>query len=206
MKRFSSQNGFTLIELLIVIFLVAVLTTTAIRSYVNSTDTFKFLSSYKQVMASIKSTRSYAITNEETNGKIPKRYGVKIEAQKVTVFADDGTNSFVFDAGQGTPVIGADTIITPKTYDFADAPYTIEAFDSNKGTLALPIVLFYETGKADLTTKYNTLAPGGNLTLEKSDHKFLYLKFSETAGELLKYIVIFQISGLPEEYEEISQL
>ncbi len=204
MKKIVQKKGFTMVELLIVIFLVAILAVTASSSYFNSTKNFQFLEGSKKIMSAIKAGRSYAITNQETNGKVPERYGIKIESQKTTLFADDGTTDFAFDLGAGDPAQGADSLIETKVYDFNGTPYQIEAFDSGNNALTMPIILFYESGSSDLTTKYDI--DGANSTLSKSVDKFLYLKYLETGTDRVRYIVVFQISGLPEEYEDINSL
>lgn len=206
MKK-TNNKGFTLIELLIVIFLVSVLTVTAVSSYIKSTDTFEFLNSYKNVVSSIKAARSYAITNKENNGQVPKRYGVRIQGKVVTVFADTGDTDFVYEApctdcdpqpGDPKP----DTIITTKQYDFSQTSYFLTAFDSKDVNLQLPIVLFYESDNATLTIKTNAGDGGANETLAKNEHKFAYLIFNDPESTQKKYLVVFQISGLPEEYEK----
>lgn len=193
----NSPRGFTLVELLVVVLLVATLATIAISSYINSTDTFSFLSEYKNVMSSLRTARSYAITNKDTGGEVPERYGVFMATGGVTAFADSGANDFVFDFG-GDPSSN-DAVI--KNYSFAD--YAIQAQNSavTHDDITMPVTIFYEIGSGELT-----IFDGDATIIDKNAEKYIALRFYETAGDLEKYVVMFQVSGLPEEFNDLSTL
>ncbi|MDA1060656.1 MAG: type II secretion system protein, partial [bacterium] len=98
MPHFSKdKKGFTLVEILIVIMIFGIMASMAVSTYMNATGSFTFLSGYKTIMSSVRTARSYAITNREEGGELPERYGVFFEANKVTLFADLGETPFVFD-------------------------------------------------------------------------------------------------------------
>lgn len=204
MKRlFKKNSGFTLVEILLVLVMVGILATVAIRSYMNSTDTFNFLSQYKNIFSTIRTARSYAITNKDTNGSVPKRYGVKIESNSVTLFADQARD-YYFDpvvAGQNPPP--ADIVIATKTFNLQDTPYNLSARDGSNQPLTMPVLLFYEKGSAEFSARYTS--GNTNPLLAKNDHRYLSIQLSEDGDDLSKYIVIFQVSGLAEEYDQLDQ-
>lgn len=172
-----NKKGFTLVEVLLITFLIGLLGVAAISAYIGSTKTFSFLSNYKNVMSSIRTARSYAITSKD--GDTVDRYGVKIGEQTVTLFADVGMTFFQFDRG--------DREI--KNYNFGDT-YVIESQD-----VVLPLYLFYETGNGELYSYHDN----GEF-LSKTNTKHIGLRFSATDEDLERFIVIFQVSGLAEEF------
>lgn len=174
-----NKKGFTLIEVLLIIFLVGLLGVAAVSAYIGSTKTFNFLSNYKNVMSSIRTARSYAITNKD--GDTVDRYGVKIEEQTVTLFADVGETFFKLD--------GEDKEI--RKYNF-EGTYVIKATQEE---IDLPVYLFYETGSGELYSYHNDV-----IFLPKTVTKHIDLKFSDPDEDLERYIVIFQVSGLAEEF------
>lgn len=205
----NSQKGFTLVELLVVVFLVATLATIAISSYVNSTDTFSFLSEYKNVISAVRTARSYAITNKETSNQVPERYGIEIRTNRATAFADTGANDFRFDSG-GTAASN-DAVI--KRYNLTD--YRMQVLDSSAAhnlITPIPITIFYETGTGELTI-FDGATPRN--IIDKNDQKYIAICFYEkvvsgstcknTTG-LKKYIIMFQVSGLPEEFNNLNEL
>ena len=204
MKKLQhKKQGFTLVEILLVVFMVSILAIVAIRSYINSTDTFNFLSQYKNVFSSIRMARSYAITNKDLNGVVPSSYGVKIEAKAVTLFADNGGRPYQFDAVNPAPgAPAADTVIATKTYSLQNTPYVLSATGGSDQPLALPVLLFYDKSSAEFSARYGV----DNTILQKASDRYLALKLSGPNNDPLKYIVIFQVSGLAEEYDQIAEL
>ena len=199
-KNSLTKNGFTLAELLIVILLIGILATAAMTSYMNSTKTFEFISASKNVSASIKTAYSYALAKKTVNDATPKRYGVLIESNKITVFADTGKTEFVFDPESKS---GEDDDTVIKEYDFSSTAYTMSVFGSSEkpdAALILPIALFYETGSGTLTVKEDTGTDTNktNALISKKDYKFIVIKFADNVS-LKKYVYIIQVSGLPEE-------
>ena len=197
-KNSLTKNGFTLAELLIVILLIGILATAAMTSYMNSTKTFEFISASKNVSASIKTAYSYALAKKTVNDATPDRYGVLIESNKITVFADTGKTEFVFDPENGSDE-NKDTVI--KEYDFSSTDYTMSVFGSiDTAALILPVTLFYETDSGTLTIKEDTGTDTNktNALISKKDYKFIVIKFADNVS-LKKYVYIIQVSGLPEE-------
>lgn len=178
-----NKKGFTLIEVLLIILLIGMLGVTALSTYFNTSDTFKFLSEYKTVVSMLREVRANAISSKDS--ETIDRYGIKIEQNKITVFAD------------------ADT---PFTYDLADG--SIKDFTINdqyaitflNEGLSLPVYLYYENGSGNLSAYHGA----GNLLLSKSDTKRLDFKFSDN-GELQKFISVFQVTGIAEEFKEQPQ-
>lgn len=208
-----SKKGFTLIELLLVVFLIAILTTVAISSYMNSADTFKFLSGYKQVMSAVRTARSYAVSNKQQSVATPKYYGVCIAADRALVFADSGDKELKLDvapdqlANVGScnlgdaPVPGAnyDSIISEKNFNFSGGDYAMEAkYKDGLTDIQTPIFLFYETGKGTLS-----IFDSSNAIISKSDNEFISIRFYELNGDAEKFIKISQVSGLAEELNEL---
>lgn len=198
-----NHKGFTLIELLIVVFLVAVLGTVALSTYTNSTGTFNFLASYKNVMSVIKNARSFAITHRQNANLVPDNYGVNITAKQITLFADVGAKPFVFEPPAGAAGVKYDSIITQ--YDFANTEYQIKIWDSSKiMRLGFPVALYYNKSDGDLNIRQKGSTT--NDIVAKTDHKFIVLEFYKLNSTTKKYIVIFQVSGLPEDYKDLSTI
>ena len=197
------KSGFTLVEILIVVLVIGILATAAIRSYINPSGTFNFLASYKNVFSTINTARSYAVANEKYNDAEAERYGVKVESKGITLFADNGAQAFQFDPQPAEPNgPKADTTITAKVFNFQNTPYNLEAFDSNNNLLEFPILLFYKKGSGEFSAYYGR----NNTVLTKSAHRYLSIKLSQNESNVIKHIVIFQISGLPEEYANLNSL
>lgn len=223
----KSRGGFTLVEILLVIFVIALISTAAISNYISSTGTFNFLSKYKQIMSVIRTARSFALTNKEVaNPKageaaiLPERYGVYISGKEVFLFADVGDKAMFYDkneddidaAGQSTNCNNVstggddkyDVIIADKCFNFGESEYLIKAADSNNGALGLPVVLFYKTGTADLEIRQNASDQAENEVVAGADHKCISFELSQIDDDLKKYIVVFQVSGLAEEYDTLT--
>ncbi len=202
-RSFKNKKGFTLVELLIVIFLVSVLAVVALSTYTNSTGTFNFLASYKNVMSVIKNARSFAITSKQTDGIVPDNFGVNVTAKKIILFADVGAKPFLFEPPAGVAGVAYDKIIT--TYDFANTDYQIKVLDSTKvAELAMPVVLYYNKSNANLNVRQKGSTT--NDIVPKTTNKFIVLEFSKINTTTKKYIVIFQVSGLPEDYKNLNAI
>ena len=194
----KNKIGFTLAELLIVILLLGILSVSAITSYMNSTKTFEFLSSYKNVKAAITTAYTYSLAKKNVNETAPDRYSVLIEEKKLTVFADTGKTKFIFDTGNGNDT---DNDKVLKEYDFSSTDYTMSVFGSSEGSFfLLPVALFYETCSGTLTIKEDTgtAVNKTNAIISKKDEKFINIKFTDGVS-LTKYVYVMQVSGLPEE-------
>lgn len=214
--------GFTLVEMLLVVFLIAVLATTAITSYMNSTDTFRFLQGYKQVMSTLRTARSYAVTNKWRGDDAPKHYGVCLSQDWAIVFADISKKEMIFEidpivfnklsengkikvCGFGAvveqPGKKYDEILLEKNFRFDDKGYLLKALDAKPAPaeITMPLWLFYASGSGDLT-----ILDGGGVKIEKDVNKYINLEFSEKDGDAKKYIRLLQISGLAEEMDKLN--
>lgn len=213
-----SKKGFSLVEILIVVMIIGILSVAAITTYLRSTDNFRFLANLKNVISLVRNARSNAITNKEivliasggqTTSMVPNAYGVAILApaanttiMNLYLFADSGPQNFVFEQN-------ADQIIQGFSFDVSSI--SLLGFDSSLNTpLAMPLVFFYKTGSGEFTAMEN-----GTQLISKSAHKFFALQHckapcsppnSTNPSTLEKYIVIFQVSGLPEEFDNVRGL
>jgi len=195
-----------------VLFVLSLLSAMALSSYVNSTDELNFISSFKELHANLRKARSFAITNKQINGQVPHAYGVAITSNRLYLFADVGDLDFVFEADPADPKA---SIVPPNRFvGTADAPPYDVVLDSTfydttneysiTVALNLPVLIFYESGTGDLLVLENA-----SDVVDKNLHKFIALRLCEfgcSANSLMRYVVLFQVSGLPEEFIDISSL
>ncbi|PJC39194.1 hypothetical protein CO044_01020 [Candidatus Peregrinibacteria bacterium CG_4_9_14_0_2_um_filter_38_9] len=194
--------GFTLIEILLVIALLGILSVAALSSYMQATRTFAFVSAYKGVISILREPRAYAVAGQTVNGVPVQRFGVKIlpeEGNDFTVFADNGTIPFKLDNG--------DTVYTKKDIDALSGdpskPYVLKKDGTvpamSDENILFPIYLFYETGTGNLAVyaKKNSA-----LTLISAvDMRYLAFNFLQDKTDFLKYITVFQTSGIAEGFD-----
>lgn len=188
LPSFKNKKGFTLIEIMIVILVMGILAVAAITSYVNSTDTFSFISGYKQVIASLRTARSYALTNKETNGVIPDRYVVEINTDSVKTYADTGAIPLKYDTGE----------FIIKNYTLSNYTLTPQYARTHTSITFLPVFISYQTRTGEVTIMDND----GDI-IDKGENKYISILMNE-GTEREKYIVLFQVSGLPEEFDNIT--
>ena len=207
------NKGFTLIEILLVVFLIGVLATVAIKSYIDSTSTFKFLSGYGQVVSSLRTARSDALSNTQQNGAPVERYGVCIANDAVVTFADVGQKDLKLDLLQANAadiallhgcgplnpgdLSGAqDTLLREKTANIGAQGYAMTVFDHKDSPLltSMPILIFYESGSGNLTA-FNS----AGTVIAKDTVPYLNIRFFQNSGSLERYIRVYQVSGLAEE-------
>jgi prepilin-type N-terminal cleavage/methylation domain-containing protein len=194
--------GFTLIEILLVITVIGILSVAALSSYMNSTRTFAFVSAYKDIVAILREPRAYAVSSQTVDGVQVQRFGVKIspgDGNDFTVFADDGGTPFELDATDTTSPYSKKDIDT-LSGDLG-RPYSFE----KDGTVTLmdgikfPIYLFYETGTGNLAVyakKDSTVVP-----IPASEMRYLSFIFWQKDTSFLKYITVFQTSGIAEGFD-----
>lgn len=190
MRNFPSLKGFTLIEVLLITVLLAILGLAALSAFTDSSETFTFLENYKNITASLRSTRVSAITNKIEDAE---RYGVLIQ-QKTIVgtdenlielisFADTGTTSFAKDDD--------DEIMPSDSYTIT-GKYDIKLANDTKNSL--PLLIFYHAGGEKMTViSAEDILPSESAPL-------VVLQFVDNEKDHEKYVGIFQVSGLIEEF------
>lgn len=211
--KIKNKKGFTLIELMISTLLISMLAIVAISSYFNSTATFSFLGTYKNIVSDLRMARSFAINNKTIANIQSERYGVCVTANSIIIFADKGNKPLVYEPVPGTLACphspasdgNDDTII--KTYTFG-AQYTLSAYatrslleQANPMAMPLGVVFFYDKSSGNFTLTQNN----SEVIPKSAQNKYVILKLSE-GTKRTKYIVIFQVSGLPEEYDNLTNL
>lgn len=194
MPILKNKSGFTLVELLIVVSMLAIVSFAIAASIIDSNKNLSFNSAYSSTLSTLRSARSFAVTNKQVDGSTIERLGVEIASDHVTLFDDNGTGAYELD--------GDDTIIDLQTADcdqsgqtlcFSD--YSIE-IDAESG-LTLPVYLFYETGSAQVSVFDE---PG--VFLDKTTVKCVAFLLAEVDGEWEKYMVLFLVSGIVEAFDE----
>lgn len=218
-----------MVELLLVVFLIAILSTVAISSYSNSTDTFKFLNGYKQVLSTLRTARSYAVNNKQAEENTPKYYGVCLSQDRAIVFKDVGDKELKMDLsaddleeldslGFGVggcnqaaecpdgvcPVPAADakydSVILHKNFRFDENGYLLRALNAK----AIPEEITMPVYLFYTTGKGDLeIFDGNGVKVEKNVNKSINMEFSEQDGDLKKYIHILQVAGLAEEISEL---
>ncbi len=212
--QIKNKKGFTLIEIIIVTLMIAVMATIALNSYVNSTKTFSFLSSYNSIITNLRNARSYAINDKQVQGQDVQRYGVCITSKALVVFADNGNKPLLYEPPTPETWCGipsqrdrdmAHQDIVVASYTFGPK-YTLSAY-TNKSEiisparpLTLPVLLIYEKGSGNFTMLKN-----GAEIISKTQNKYVILKIDD-GTRLSRYIVVFLVSGLVEEYANLSAL
>lgn len=195
--------GFTLIEILLVITVIGILSVAALSSYLNSTRTFAFVSAYKDIVAILREPRSYAVASQTVEGVPVQRFGVKIEPDQgaeidFTVFADDGLKPFELDEDGSDTTYSKKEIYAlsgdpSKPYVFAKDLTVVAMADNN---ITFPIYLFYETGTGNLAVyakKGTAMA-----LISAAEMRYLSFNFQQTGTSFIKYITVFQTSGIAE--------
>ena len=197
--------GFTLIEILLVITVIGILSVAALSSYLNSTRTFAFVSAYKDIVAILREPRSYAVASQTVDSKPVQRFGVKIlpgAGDDFIVFADDGD---IANGGKAFEFDNKDTKYSTKDIDTLSgdpsSPYVFakDGTVQSMSSIDFPIYLFYETGTGKLAVYAKK---GSSQTLiSASEMRYLSFNFSQTATSFIKYITVFQTSGIAEGFD-----
>jgi len=195
--------GFTLIEVLLVITVIGILSVAALSAYMNSTKTFAFVSGYKDVVAALREPRSYAVGSQTVDGNTVQRFGVKISPDKGSepdfiVFADNGLKPFELDEDESDKIYSK-TEIDGLSGD-PTLPYLFEKEDSTAmKSIEFPIYLFYETGTGNLSVYAKR---GSAVTfIPASEMRYLSFIFNQTDTDFIRYINVFQTSGIAEGFD-----
>lgn len=178
-----NKKGLSLVEVLLMIVLIGLLGVAALTLYFNSSETFQFLSEYKNVVSIFREVRANAISNK--NSENVERYGIKIESNKITMFAD-AVPPFSYNAE-------SDELLKEVSIN---SPYEIGFLT---GDTVMPVYLYYDIGTGNLTSYH-----GNDVLLSKDDTKRLDFKFSDGAN-LEKFISVFQVTGITEEFKTQPQ-
>lgn len=192
------------------VFVIAILGTIAVSSYINSTTTFKFLSGYKQMRSSLDIARSYAITNRMTGEEVPDRYGVCVSADSVVLFADVGELPMLFDYDSAehedlggcvsTAEEGADDHdVVLSSYVFED--YAMGAFDFEEDISTPADNLLSDSGFVLVFYGYDgTASVVVNDEPLPDDRTDFFLTFYQDDGERFKKTLkIHLLTGLIDE-------
>ena len=177
----NNKKGFTLVEVLLIILVLGLISITAVSSYLNAAKTFNFVGAYKQVTDSVRTARSYALTNRDSENV--DHYGVEINQKEVISFADTGSVLHEHD--------NDDQKFETRSYKFVDTNYELQVTD-----FSLPLTLLYATGSGEL------FVYDDNGLIEKDLHSYVEIGFFDTEEDIDNYIVVFLLSGLIEEFKE----
>jgi prepilin-type N-terminal cleavage/methylation domain-containing protein len=211
MENPRSTKAFTLVEIIIVLAILGFMGVISLTMYMNSTGTFTFFSNFNSIYSTIRVARSMAINNSDHAGMSPDRYGIYLNVEGdinsseiiVRLFADTGATPYVYDGPDKDPV-AQDAIVQSKNFSISTADYDLILRDSAEVGLIGAVLVFYENGTGEVSIlKWNDLLTKYEL-IPKTDSKYISIELKEDAGKLLnKYIILNQVSGLPEEYETL---
>jgi len=190
----QKPKGFTLVEILLILVVIAMLGVVAISSFLDTTDTFNFLSSEKAFVTSVKTAKAFAVSNKDRDEY--DRFGVFIDKNEVVLFGDRDP-SFIFDPN--------DEVFNQYSFCFnPDGCTTIttaisgDQYDVTHLTGSLPMRLYFQNGTGELMAFDNNNNP-----LSKNDYKVFSFSFSDpTEPSYLKYLNIIYVSALIEESDE----
>lgn len=208
MENPRSTKAFTLVEIIIVLAILGFMGVISLTMYMNSTGTFTFFSNYNSIYSTIRAARSMAINNADHAGMTTERYGIYFDKDYTTekemtvrLFADTGITPYVYDE-LNEKEIENDLIVQSKNFSFSLSDYDLVFRDSAGDSILDTVMVFYEKGSGDVSIfKWNST----NLEFElipKVDSKYISIELSQSAEKLLKkYIILNQVSGLPEEYD-----
>ncbi len=194
----SNKGGFTLAEVLMVVAVIALLGVVALSSLVQTSDTFNFLSNFKNVQSSLVTARNFAVTNAQINdgGNMVDvdRYGIVMANNYIRVFAD---------LGEPYEIDGSEVFLADKDFSFDTNEYMLMPLDSACNKLTLPVEVYYDRGTGEFTVFEDTKNAAGPTLVSKEFDKFISLYFEEQDDDPLeRFLVIFQVAGLPEEFTE----
>ena len=198
----------TMVELIIVMGLIAFFSLAAISTYTNATGKFRFISSQKKVLSLVKNARSNAITNKIISGNtVPNAYGLHFTVSPnspniytIQFFADSGPTDFRFESAFDEII---EEFVLGDDYAFNILDSTLPPGLGN--ALRTPLTIFYETGSGNFSIfEDDVVRPQ---LVSKSEHKFVAIRLCDEdcpSATLDRFILLFQISGLPETYDDVD--
>ena len=106
-----NKKGFTTFELLVVIFIIALLSSTLIANIRKGERQYKLQTAAQEMAQNIRRVQEMALAGVEHNGLIPRNYGIYFEVGSVsyTMFSED-SNDGKYDKNSD-PIVGDDSII-----------------------------------------------------------------------------------------------
>ncbi len=208
-KIIKNTKGFTLVELLIVVLILGLLGTMAISNYIGTAGTFGFIAKQKEIASLIRKARTLAVTDKDMgyvcgNGGnavavTAQRYGVKIEAHEITLFADVSPfNDFRLGVCEEMSDMKMKILTLSNDYELSVMP------GADLDELELPVTLLYERGSADFSVRED--GNGANSLVSKEAYKYVSVKLENTDNNQESFILIFQVSGLPESLNNLDEV
>jgi len=198
----KNTKGFTLIELLIVVLLLALLSTAALSGFIGSQDAFDFFAKQKDISSTIRTIRTFAVTDKEMASDAcgedseasAKRYAAEITENKLTIYADTcAAGAYFLD--------DKDKII--KELDFSNTGHGFQVLRAGDFVeMDFPVNLAYERK----TSEFSIRSSEDSVLLPKDLYKYIAIRFYETEGDLESFIVILQVSGVPENFNNLNSL
>lgn len=196
----TKKKGFTLIELLIILAVLGLLGVAALTSYFNSTKTFGFIGDYKAVVSTFRTAKNFAVTNkavkESAEDYFPDRFGIYLEENKVTFFADVGDRPYKFDPA-------SDIILKDKTFDYSEGEVEFMVFRSDKSKF-IPAAMFYDKTTGEFNSFEIHSGTETYTEVSKIDSPYLAVFMRDAGKNLERWMIIYQVSGIPEEFKNWS--
>ena len=216
-SRRSSSNvfknsAFTLVEIIIVVMLMAILGTIALSMFFGTSRSITFFANFTNIQSTVRQARSMAVNMMATGGSTPDRYGIYFEktekAYEYYLFADNGAIPFLKD--------NADIIIEGKHFSLSQDNYELEVFSRDNTTLFgpsnganvfgtdHPVSIFFEKDSAEFNLFYNKSSYlKAQQHLPRLSSNYVAIKLYDPNEDIVRYLVINQVSGLSEEMETL---
>ncbi|MFH2035424.1 MAG: GspH/FimT family pseudopilin [Candidatus Zixiibacteriota bacterium] len=162
--KLKSKTGFTLIELMVTVVIIGIVSAMAAPSMERSIQQFKFKSSTKEMLSTLRKARSNAIAEKNP-------YGVyfNYETQEIIAFRDDANpSSFTYDDGADS-VISVDTVLGDYSYLWASFTNSAVVFQPNGTAHESGYIYMYSEKDGSFNSS------GSNVLASTGRSKILYL-------------------------------
>lgn len=181
-------RGFTLIEILLVILIFMLMATIALTNLSQTTEIFDFFVYQKQLVTDLREVRGFAASSKQFSIDCPERADSFLKDFYAIELQEDGYS--LLEGG-----------CVDKEIDLSETDYRISLKGSGDlgDTLKFPVHLAYEKGSGEFFAYEND-----GIILDKSLHQFVAINMSDEVNNVDKEIVIFQISGLPETFNNLN--